>query len=291
MNKNIIFATGEGIGNIISCLPTLLTLKNILNFKITFWFVFGSYSIPRTLFSCVDKFIIGNEIKLINTNDYLGIVSTYWAQNYVKYISLPLLNDISHFSMKRSEVDTYMDIARGLGVKESNIEWCGECNYNKRKEYFDVVISDGYNKKGSAMWKIKSYPYYKEVVALLKKDGYSVASIGDLTEYVQGSVNMTRMSFLDSGGIIKNSRLLLSNDSGMYHYSNTLSTKSIVIFSATSIEKNYDKRFHKHSDLLYRSDLKCRPCQKNHGWKKCKTWECREIDPQLVVNTIKEKLN
>ena len=192
--------------------------------------------------------------------------------------------------MERSEVDTYMQIARDLGAKEKDLIWHGNCIYNDINRHYDIVISDGYNRNGSADWSIKSYPYYKEAVSLLNKE-YRVCSIGSSEEYIHGTINETGLPLLDSLGIIKNSKLFLSNDSGMYHCANALSVPNIVVFTATSIEKNYDKRFHKYSTIIGRDDLDCRPCQKGHRWKKCKTWECREIDPQLVVNTIKQKLN
>jgi ADP-heptose:LPS heptosyltransferase len=154
--------------------------------------------------------------------------------------------------------------------------------------YFDVVISNGYNKYGSANWQIKSYPYYEEVAKLLKNEGYSVASIGAKDEYISGTVDMTGLGLLDSGGVIKNSRLLISNDSAMYHYANALMVKNIVIFNSTSIKKNYDKRFHKYSTIIGRDDLKCRPCQAGRRWNKdCKTWDCREIAPEVIYEAVR----
>ena len=193
--------------------------------------------------------------------------------------------------MFNSEVDTYMNIARDLGVEEESIIWEAECNYNEVDEYFDVVIANGYNRSGVANWSVKGYPYYEDVVGLLIEHGVSVCSIGAKNEYVEGTEDMTDLSLLDSFGVIKNSNCLLSNDSGMYHASAALGTPSIVLFTATSIKKNYDKRFHKYTKILGRDDLKCRPCQNKRRWNKdCKEWECQNIDPILVFDTVMEEL-
>lgn len=283
MDKKILFCTGEGIGNTIQTIPVIRTIKE--NFAaIDLWHAFGNYSIHNDLIPYVDKCFVGSQINTINPNNYKGKVSTFWTRQHQKPLPLNLLNKIQPLSMARSEVDTYMDIARDLGVQEKDLIWHGECNYNNRQEKFDIVISDGYNRYGSARWEIKSYSHYEKLVEYLNEDGYSVCSIGAPNEYVKGTVNMTGLSLLDSLGIIKNSSFLISNDSGMYHCANALRVHNLVIFTATSIEKNYDERFHKYSTLMYRNDLKCRPCQSNRKWAKdCNDWKCKDIDPEYVA--------
>jgi len=193
--------------------------------------------------------------------------------------------------MDRSEVDTYMDIARNLGVKEADILWYGKCNYFPSRKKYDVVIHDGFNKRGSANWKIKSYPYYNEVANILVKKGYSVCSIGSKAEYIRDTKDRTGMDLLNSLGVIKSSKVFLGNDSGLYHCANALEVNNVVIFTATSIEKNYDERFHKYSKLVYREDLKCRPCQGENRWAKdCKIWDCRQIDANRIVEEVEKLL-
>lgn len=293
-NKKILFMTGEGIGNVIQCLPVVRTLKEVLHYKIDFWWAFGRYTIPK-IFPCVDKWIIGQKIKLIDPFIYYGKVSTFWARNYLNIPpldQLPLLNKIQPLSTTRSEVDTYMDIARDLGVQEKDLIWYGECNYNKLrkdKNKYDIVIHNGYKKDPNFDWSVKSYPFYEKVVKLL--DEFKICSVGTKDEYIEGTDNKTGLDLLTTGSIIKNCKLFIGNDSGLYHYANALGVKNIVIFTATSTEKNFDPRFHKYSTIVGRDDLRCRPCQGNSGWKNCKTWECRNIDPKLIADIVKEKIN
>jgi ADP-heptose:LPS heptosyltransferase len=165
--------------------------------------------------------------------------------------------------------------------------WHGECLYEKRDESFDIVLNDGYNRSGSANWQIKSYPHYQELAKALMDAGYSVASVGIKPEYIQGTINSTGLSLLGSIGVVKNAKLFISNDTGLYHCANALGVDNIVLFTATSIEKNYDERFHKHSTIVGRADLSCRPCQAGRRWNKdCKTWDCREISVEKIMEKV-----
>lgn len=287
-NKKILFCTGEGIGNTIQCLPVLRTIKEVLKYDVDLWHAFGSFPIDGRLIPYVGRTFTGSNIRRANIKEYDGVVSTFWTRDYVKQLPLPLLNDIKTqtLSMDVSEVDTYMNIARDLGANESALKWTAECNYEPTVESFDVVISDGCNKGQPAKWEVKSYPRYKELVELLVDGGLSVCSIGSKNEYVEGTVDRTGLPLMKSIGLVKNSKLLISNDTGMYHCANAVNTYNIVLFTATSVTKNYDKRFHRYSVILT-TDLPCQPCQANRRWTKdCTDWKCRNIDPDYIFETV-----
>lgn len=294
--KRILFATGEGIGNVVECAPVLRTIKENLGIEVDFWHAFGSFPIKENIFPYVDYWYYSGEVMNLWPPRYDGKVATVWAQNMMDAVPavkrLKLLNEVKPLSMYRSEIDTYMDIARDLGVPEDKLIFEAECNYNIVDDHFDIVIANGYNRSGSANWSIKGYPHYGKVVDLLIEHGISVCSVGAKSEYVDGTKDMTGLPLLDSFGVIKNAKCLLANDSGMYHVANALKTPTIVLFTATSIEKNYDSRFHKYTKILGRDDLKCRPCQATRRWNKdCKKWKCQDIDPVYVFNMVMEELN
>lgn len=290
MSNRILFCTGEGIGNVIQCIPVVKTLVS-MGYTVDFWHAFGTFGVPKIM-PYVDKWFVGQGIRTINLSEYKGKVSTLWTKEHQKAIPLPLLNTIQPLSMTRSEVDTYMDIARDLGAKEEDLLWYGHCNYDERPEQYDVVINNGYNRVGSANWSVKSYPYYSMVAHALRKRGYSVCSVGTQHEHIEGTDNMIGLSLLDTLGILKNCKVFLGNDSGLYHCANALEVNNAVIFTATSIEKNYDSRFHKFSTIIGREDLKCRPCQAGRRWARdCKDWQCQKLEPQSVFNTVLGVLN
>ncbi|KKL96779.1 hypothetical protein LCGC14_1841090 [marine sediment metagenome] len=287
-HRRLLFCTGEGIGNVIQTIPVIRTLKEVLGYEVDFWHAFGFYTLP-TLIPYVDNWFTAGAIRDINPNDYVGKVSTFWTRQHINMYpvkSIKLLNEIKPLTMDRSEVDTYMDIVKDAG---EGILWNGECNSLESKNNYDVVIHNGY-KKQDASWKIKEYPHYEAVAKMLVDKGLNVCSVGSKEEYVEGTVNKTGLTLLSSLGVIKSCKVFLSNDSGLYHCANALEVPNVVIFTATSIKKNYDKRFHRYTTIIGRDDLECRPCQKGRRWlKDCKTWDCQQVDPQVVYEAVMEK--
>ena len=285
LSNRLLFCTGEGIGNVCQTIPVIRTLKEVLGYDIDFWHAFGAFHIEKFI-PYVDNWYKGNEIVKVNKKNYKGAVSTWWTKD--KVFNLPLLNEPSKLKLNRSEVDTYMDIARDLGVNEGNILWHGNCKYTPQDKYYDVVIHNGYKYNDTVTdWSVKSYPQYPEVVKVLQRSGLSICSIGATREYIKGTIDETGLPLKQSLGIVKNAKIYLGNDSGIYHCSNALEVPSVIIFTAMSIEKNYDSRFHKYSTLIYRDDLECRPCQGGRKWQKsCDRWRCREIDPDYIAEQV-----
>ncbi len=286
----LLFCTGEGIGNVIQCIPVIRTIKEVLGYDLDLWHAYGAFKIPGMLIPCVGKWIVGNQISNIDDRDYDGAVTTLWTQSAMgrgPLLKLPVFNTTEpRLSMERSEVDTYMDIARQLGVEEDKILWWGTCNSGETDEKYDVVIHDGYNSHSPMDWSVKSYPHYEKVVEHL--EGLRVCSVGSKQEYVKGTDDKTGLSLPDSLALIKNCRMFLGNDSGLYHCANAMEVDNIVIFTASSVRKNYDSRFHRYSTIICRDDLECRKdCQKDSGWKRyCDDWKCREIPVETIVSGI-----
>lgn len=281
--KRLLFITGEGVGNVIQCIPCLRTIRES-GVIVDLWLPHGSFNLPKII-PYVDRWFAGPTPK-INYNNYYGAVFTKWAQPQAKATGLPLLSKMHHLKMDISEVSAYMKIAEDLKIE--NVFWHGNCMYSPISERYDVVISNGFNYKSKLDWSIKAYQRYPDIVDILKKKGLTTCSIGAPQEYVPGTVNKTNTDILTTFGLIKNAKIVISNDSGMYHAANALETPNIAIFTATSIDKNYDKRFHLYSSLVFRDDLKCRPCQARRTWLQCKDWKCRDIDPEIIINKVEE---
>ena len=185
--RKILFCTAEGMGNVVQCIPAIRTLKEALHYDVDCWWAFGHYTIPK-IFPYVDEWIVGQKIRSINPAEYVGKVSTFFTINHLDIPPLdrlPLLNTIRTVNISisgKSEVDVYMDIARNLGVAEKDLLWHSGCRYSEQEEKFDLVIHDGYNRKGADFWKYKSYPHYMKVVELLKD--LKICSVGSKNEYI-----------------------------------------------------------------------------------------------------------
>ncbi len=293
MSNKLIFCTAEGLGNVVQTFPAVRTIKEVLGYDVDFWHAFGHYNISK-ISPHVGKWFVGGEIRNLNPNEYVGKVSTKWTRGHLDMgglSKLTLYSFINDISIKRSEVDVYMDIARVLGADEDDLLWHSGCLYRQTKNEYDLIIHDGFNKHGIPRdnWHLKSYPYYKEVAHLLRD--LKVCSVGDPSEWVEGTINGTGLDLLTTLGVIENSKMLLGNDSGLYHCANALGTKNIVIFTYTSTVKNYDKRFHRYSTILQQEGLDCLSCQNTPRFKTCKSRECREIPPEVVADAVRRELN
>ena len=293
MTKNILVLHGEGIGNCVQIFPLLRTLKECLGYNVYYCHVFGSYVVDPLMCPYVTKWLHPIELSSLNPKDFDGILSTFWTREKLRAMKnrgFKVMGKIYPINPTESEVYTYLRLAEDLGVAHKDLLWESSCFYGNRKEIFDVVLCDGYKKTDALDWSVKSYAHYEELTTEFVSKGFSVASIGSKNEYIKGTVDMTSLTFMDSLSLINNSKLLISNDTGMYHCANLMGTKNIVIFTAMSRAKNYNKYFHKDSIVMYRKDIDCAPCQGVRNWATCKDWKCKDIPVETIFNVAKEFL-
>ncbi len=153
---------------------------------------------------------------------------------------------------------------------------------------YDIVVHNGRNTLHTikGLWDIKLYPHFKELVKMFQERGFSVASIGTGDEHIEGTINETGKKIEKSIELIRKCKLFVANDTGTFHIAGAMRKKGIVLFTATSPWKNYDKHFHKSIELIRRTDLDCSPCQKkgNGHWLHCKIKEkCKDIPPIEII--------
>lgn len=159
---------------------------------------------------------------------------------------------------------------------------------------FDILVCNGYNKRGGIdHWTVKSYSKWEELIEWLSLDGYSVTSIGTRNEYIEGTYDRTEAGLKGTYDLIRQAKLLISNDTGFYHAANVLGTKCIALFTMTDRRKNYDPMFHRNTIAMH-TDLACQPCQYNLEplfWKTnakvCK-WACRNIPVYSIMKKVRE---
>ncbi len=106
-------------------------------------------------------------------------------------------------------------------------------------------------------------------------------------------INFTgRLELLDSAAIIKNARVLISNDSSLMHMATALGTPVLAIFGSTSEELGFFP-FRGKSLVIQNNDLWCRPCT-HIGRKRCPLghFKCmKEIDAMEVYNGLQKLIN
>jgi len=297
--KKLLFLVGDGIGNQTETIPALIYCKERYKCPIDVY-----NSIPRNtestqviFTSLADKIYVNKE--KVNTKEYFGQVLSYpFFQKKVSGIAVKSSN-VSNLreEKKYSEIDMNL---RAVGSKSKAFDFkkCDSVfNWINPDHIVDIVLHNGYSKVSLAArkaWEVKSYPHYEKLAQLLIAEGFTVGSIGSAEEYIEGTEDLTGISLIDSLSTIKGSSLFISNDTSTYHLANLLCKKNIVLFTATDHIKNFDTKFHRYSTIVRRSDLPCQPCQltkKAFHWNAVKEtcgWECRNIDPNLILEKAKE---
>jgi len=288
----LLLVHGEGIGNIVQVLPLLRTLE--VEHEVEVRLASASFDVPPTLFQGRAVYLPGDEIP----KNYDGKVMTIWGSIHDGGITngIKLLNDVRRQQMRvdQSEVDVYLNIARDLGIPDSRFVFdCPDDLTTRGGPVCDVVLANGYNWKSGDLWKPKSWRGFSELARRLRAVGVSVCSVGHPSEHVVNSENLTGMSLEATLGIVKRARVLVSNDTGMYHCGCALGTPTIVIFTFTSVVKNYDRRFHKTAKVVAMDELGCRgDCHAKMRWKECPDQHrCRDVDADKVYGIIEKMLS
>lgn len=215
-----------------------------------------------------------------------------WGEGDIYRSSSPLHfkkgGGISEVELNLQRVQCHEDFMQPM--KQS-----GFCGHSIMHEYFDVIICDGYNKRTNLTdWQVKSYPHWDKIAKRCIESGLAVASVGHPSEYISGTENRTGIGLKETLGLIKNAKVLLSNDTGFYHAACVLGTPCVVVFTMTDKDKNYDPVFHKLARVVS-TDLPCQPCQLNEKafWIKNKNncgWACQNVPPEKIINALKEFL-
>ncbi|MCX7641423.1 MAG: lipopolysaccharide heptosyltransferase II [Elusimicrobiales bacterium] len=157
----------------------------------------------------------------------------------------------------------------------------------------------------SSVWNTKRWPAYKfsKLIKMITEK-YSTKSIiigsKNEKEYIRLiEKNIPDNSFINLCGetdleeliyIIKNSDLLITNDSGPMHIAVACSTPVIAIFGPTTKELGFFP--YSNNSIVIEENIKCRPCRL-HGSKKCphKHFLCMNlIRVETVFNSVEKIL-
>ena len=214
---------------------------------------------------------------------------------------------------QKHEIERVLDLLSPLGIKDVPLTKpelfpSAEDKEVVAKIFKGLSIS---NKKDliciapGSVWFTKRFPKDKFVTLLnlMDKDKVKVALIGGkddvkLCEYIISKTTHNevysyagKLSILQSAELIKNSALLITNDSAPLHLANAVGTKVIALFGSTT--KDFGFYPIGAADKIFEiSGLKCRPCS-NHGKQECPihTFVCmNNISVSSIYSEIKSTL-
>lgn len=167
-----------------------------------------------------------------------------------------------------------------------------EHNLNKKYNLSDnyVILAPGASKN------TKKWVYFDELAVLLvEKLKLKVYIIGGKEDYgvVKERENITdlsgKLSFKESGVLLKHAKFSVTNDSGPFHISVGVNTKTFVIFGPT----DSGMFIFSPNEILINSNQNCSPCSL-HGDEKCpkKHFNCMKLlDSKKVFKIIKENID
>lgn len=156
-----------------------------------------------------------------------------------------------------------------------------------------------------SVWETKKYPleHFKNVSKHLCELGYQIVLIGsekdsEICSQIQ-NVNQKlifnyagKFSLIESIELLKNSAVLISNDSAPAHLAMCADIKTLTLYCSTIAGFGFYP-FNKFSRYLSFDELDCKPCG-IHGHNKCpvKTFDCGiKLLPELVIKEVTQLLN
>lgn len=210
---------------------------------------------------------------------------------------------------QKHEIRRVLDLLQPLGIIESKIIkpklFPTDDDKNEVTKIFNGL---GIKRKNEiiciapgSVWFTKRFPEGKfiDLLNMLDKSNLKIALIGGKEDMklcdnlIKKSTNNEvynfagKLTILQSAELIKNSTLLISNDSAPLHIANSVGTKVIALFGSTTKEFGFYP-VGENDKVFEINGLKCRPCS-NHGKKNCpiQTFDCmQKINVRDIYNEI-----
>jgi ADP-heptose:LPS heptosyltransferase len=236
-------------------------------------------------------------LRTLRLKSQLRILSfTFNKLNFKKWLIVNLkINKLPDIHI----VDRYLKAVTVFDVK----------NDNKGLDYFipdnqtvDIVNTNNELSNGYIVYAIGGRHFTKQLptdktIDLLTKIEYPVVLLGDSEDYEKGEVIVNssagkvfnycgRFSINQSASVVRQSRLVISHDTGLMHIAAAFKKRIISVWGNTIPEFGMSPYLPaKDSHIIQIKGLSCRPCSKI-GFKKCpkKHFKCMlEIDSDKVA--------
>jgi len=230
-----------------------------------------------------------------------AIPFSFHKQNFNKWLLVHLkINRLPGISI----VDRYLDPLKSFGVVNDGK---GLDFFIPKKDIVNTVSFPVTFRKGFIVFAIganhvtKRMPVEK-IVGLIKNINLPVILLGDENDKIQGDkiVSAAGNNVLNACGlyninqsasIVKQSKVVISHDTGLMHIAAAFGKKIISIWGNTVPEFGmYPYQPDPDSRIIQVENLKCRPCSKL-GFKKCpkKHFRCmNDINTEQVARLVRE---
>lgn len=153
-------------------------------------------------------------------------------------------------------------------------DWCRDLDRTPR---WDVGIVPG--SKGG-VWMRKRWPGMAKIAENFITQGKRVAVFGleqDGVADIPGEYITSEVSSLPD--MLSGCRVVVGTDSGVTHLASSLGIPVVVVYTATSEIKGDPVG----RSVKIKPQITCYPCQSTARWQACSDWQCRNIDPSLII--------
>jgi len=300
-NKKIIATVSFGIGNSILKIPALRAIKSAI--KDT-----HSFEILCYKKIAYDILSLSKDLKPYLTlnpkfNYYDTVIELPPSSNSlnVRCNRKILVKDFKKTLKNKHEVVASVELAKEIGwngdipsirleLDEKTLEICQNFKEKFGEDY--ICINNASLPKAAK----KRLPLRKFIHLVSSiSDKFRVIIIGGPheSEYSniipKNGINLVNnLNLEETIAILKNSKLLISTDSGLMHLADAIGTKVIAIFGPTIIEKNYPWN---NKNNIIKKNIECRPCWWTDRWNSCYDNKCMDISIKDILSKIDEVLN
>ncbi len=154
-----------------------------------------------------------------------------------------------------------------------------------------------------SVWKTKMWHWsgFHEVAEYMLEKGYGVVLLGARSDVRVNAKVGRGLDAIDLAGktsisaamyVIKNSKLVICNDSMALHLASAFKVPNVAIFCSTSPSFGFGP-WQNNAMVIEREDLTCKPCGR-HGYKKCPTGTeacMQELSTESVISAIEKLLD
>ena len=279
---NVLYYVGDGLGNIVHCLPTVEALRE---HDLTVA-VISSWPDAAKLIDH-DKVVSGS----IDHDGFDAVIASptlAWVRRGDKYPFRNIARPPQSLQ-EVSEVEANFWMARRLGYEGPMPPGRPRhSDYRPLDEPY-VVIAPGFQRAGG-VWRHKAYPHWPEVAERLFDKSIPVVFIGteddaqpwmdkDGYHNLCGKTDLWQMT-----GVLAGAAVVVGVDNGPTTISAALDVPTVVLYGPTHQVKN-DK--HGASVVNITAPVPCRPCQFTPHMKKCPVNTCmRLIRPETVATRV-----
>jgi lipopolysaccharide heptosyltransferase II len=271
-----------------TCYDVVLDIHNNLRSRyLCFALPFLSFFRTRVYRICKNQFVRFLLVKFkINLYRRLyGRVIPVWEKYLLTARSLGIIADGRQLELYLPEEDIIAAQNFRLSLTGNNWEIViapGAKHFSKRwpEESFAELIQQLYAKTGMRTILVGGDEDILVIEKILQKlpEGMAASAAG-------------RLSLLETAALIRQSKLMISNDSGLMHLGSALDVPLVAIFGSTVEELGFFPNSPK-AIVVENHGLYCRPCS-HIGRSSCpeKHFRCmKEITPEKVLTAVLQKL-